>query len=377
MRILDRYLLYQFLKTFLICYVSLTGLMIVFDAFTNLEEFIRAADKGGGLARLMGSFYTYRAIYLFDRTSGFLVLMSAMFTVAWIQRHNELTALMAAGISRIRVVRPMLVAAVLITLLAAANRELLIPRFQEELGKRPQDLIGDVAHPLPTRCDHQTEIYIRGKSTYADKKRISKPDFLLPPRLSDYGKLLIGENAYYLPPEGERPGGYLFTGVEKPKDLHLRPSLKLDGRPVLVTPHDMPQWLKPDECFVVSGLSFDQLTGGASQQFSSTRQLIQSLRNPSFNFGADTRVLVHARIVQPLMDLTLLFLGLPLVLTRESRNVFLAMGLCGLLVAAFMILTILFHHLGANYVLSPASAAWFPLLIAIPLAVYLSDAMGK
>lgn len=377
MRIIDRYLLHQFLRTFLICYVSLAGLMIVFDAFTNLEEFLRVADKAGGLARLMGAYYSCQSIYLFDRTSGFLLLMSAMFTVAWIQRHNELTALMAAGISRVRVVRPMIVAAILITLLAAVNRELVIPWFREELAKRPSDLVGDKAKELPTRCDHQTDIYIRGKSTYADKKRIHKPDFLLPPRLSDYGEYLVGKDAYYLPPEGDRPGGYLFTGVEKPADLHLRPSLKLDGRPVIVTPRDMPGWLKRDECFVVSGLSFDQLNGGLAQQFASTRQLIQSLKNPSFDFGADIRVTIHSRIVQPLMDITLLFLGLPLVLTRESRNVFLAMGLCGLIVAGFMILSILCRHLGASYAISPSLAAWGPLLIAVPLAVHMSDAMGK
>ena len=66
-----------------------------------------------------------------------------MFTVAWIQRHNEMTALMAAGVSRIRVIKPLIIAAVSICLLAAINREVLIPRFREELTRKPQDLIGD------------------------------------------------------------------------------------------------------------------------------------------------------------------------------------------------------------------------------------------
>ena len=49
MTIIDRYLLRQFLQTFLICYLSLTGLYIVFDAFTNLEDFLRC-----GRARAAG-----------------------------------------------------------------------------------------------------------------------------------------------------------------------------------------------------------------------------------------------------------------------------------------------------------------------------------
>ena len=46
MRIIDRYLLRQFVQTFLICFLSLTGVFVVFDAFTNMEAFMHCA-KGG------------------------------------------------------------------------------------------------------------------------------------------------------------------------------------------------------------------------------------------------------------------------------------------------------------------------------------------
>jgi lipopolysaccharide export system permease protein len=378
MRIIDRYLLWQFLRTFLICYISLTGLYIVFDAFTNLEDFIRAADKRGGLAAMMLWHYAYRAVLFFDRTTGFLVLVSAMFTVSWLQRYNELTALMAAGISRVRVARPVMVSAILIILLAAFNREWVIPQCREELARRPQDLVGDVAQKVQPLYDNGSDILIRGKATYADRKRIEKPDFLLPPTLSDYGKLLTAENGYYCPPEGNRPGGYLLVGVDKPKDLAVRPSLMMGNRPVVISPRDAAGWLRPGQCFVVSDVTFDQLTGGTAwRQYSSTLDLIRSLHNPAFDFGADVRVSIHSRIVQPLLDITLLFLGLPLVLRRENRNVFLAMSLGGVIVSAFMMVVIGLQHLGAIYVLNPALAAWSPLMLFVPVAVGMSDAMWK
>ena len=49
---------------------------------------------------------------------------------------------------------------------------------------------------------------------------------------------------------------------------------------------------------------------------------------------------IHARIVQPLLDMTLLFLGLPLVVTRESRNVFVAMGICMVVTTAFTLVVV-------------------------------------
>ena len=379
MKIIDRYLLRQFVQTFVICYLSLTGLYIVFDAFTNLEDFLRAGEKQGGLWAIMGPHYAYRSIFFFDRTAGMLTLVSAMFTITWIQRHNEMIALMASGISRTRVVVPVIGAAIVIALLATANRELVIPRFREELSKTPQNLLGDAARGLQPRRDYQTDVLIRGRSTMANRQRIREPKFLLPISLSDYGKLLVAENAYYHAPRGDRPGGYLLEGLKQPKNLADQPSLPRDGPPVVITPRDAPDWLEPDQCFVVSEVNFEQLTGGTGwRQYSSTAQLIRGLRNPSLDFGSDVRVAIHSRFVQPLLDITLLFLGLPLVLTRQSRNVFIAIGLCVLVVSVFVLMTLTLQHLGSrNFLLDPAQAAWAPLVIFVPVAVGMSHAMWE
>lgn len=378
MGIIDRYLLRQFIQTFLICYLSLTGLYVVFDAFTNLESFMECADRAGGLARLMGRYYTFRAIFFFDRMAGILTLVSAMFTVTWIRRHNELTALMAAGISRVRVILPVICASMLIALFAAANRELVIPTFREELARTPNDLLGDVSRNLQPCYDNLTDILIRGRGTSANRQRLAEPNFLLPNTLDDYGKQLTAEEAFYHPAEAGRPGGYLLKGVKKPEGLHLRSSLKLDGKPVIITPRDAPDWLGKDECFVASNVSFEQLTGGnAWRQYASTAQLIDGLRNPSLDFGADVRVAIHSRILQPFADITLLFLGLPLVLTRDSRNVFIAIGLCVLVVAVFVLVALAFQYLGASYLLRPSLAAWAPLIIFVPLAVGMAESIWE
>lgn len=377
MKIIDRYMLRQFVQTFLICYFSLTGLFIVFDAFANLDEFLRCAENEGGLLVLLWSHYSYQSIAFFDRSSALLVLVAAMFVVTWIQRHNEMTALQAAGVSRVRVIRPVIIAAAVITLLAAVNRELLLPHFREQLAQRPQDLVGDVAQDLKPRYDNKTDILLRGSSTFGDKQRIARPNFLLPPALDQYGSQLIAEDAFYKPPEGDRPAGYLLDKVEKPKGLSSSSSLSLAGRPVLITPKDA-DWLEKDQCFVASDLTFEQLTGGqAWRNYSSTFQLIEGLKNESLDFGANVRVAVHSRFTQPLLDMTLLFLGVPLVLRREMRNVFIAIGLCAAVVSGFMLVVIAFQHLGSILAISPSLAAWGPLMLFAPAAVGMSHGMWE
>ena len=44
MRILDRERYWSFFKAYVICYVSLVGLYIVIDAFSNFDEFTKRAD---------------------------------------------------------------------------------------------------------------------------------------------------------------------------------------------------------------------------------------------------------------------------------------------------------------------------------------------
>ena len=146
------------------------GLYVVLDVTTNLEDFVGGGEKAGGLFSFVVHFYSYKAILFFDNTSGLLALVSAMFTVAWIQRHNEMTALMAAGVPRIRVLLPMIIAVAVVSLLSAVNRETLIPRYRRELARRPQDPLGDQPQSLVQRCDGKTDVLLKGKHTFADQQ---------------------------------------------------------------------------------------------------------------------------------------------------------------------------------------------------------------
>jgi lipopolysaccharide export system permease protein len=378
MHIIDRYLLRQFLKTFFICFLSLMGLYVIIDCTTHIEDFLRCGEKMGGVLKFAGQYYSYKAFAIFDLINGILVLISAMFTVSWLQRHNEMTALMMAGISRIRIVMPLIVTAIVISILAMVNREFIMPHFRDELARRPQDLIGDQGQSLDRQYDYQTDVLFSGKLTYAIDKRIESPDFLMPPSLKQYGRQVQAQNAYYQAPQGDHPGGYLFDKVREPKHLDTRPSLLSAGRPVLITPHDRPDWLKPDQCFIASNLDFEQLTGGMGfKAFASTSQLIAALDNSSVGFGADIRVKVHTRIIQPLLDITLLFLGLPLVVRRESHNVFLAIGMCMGITTVFLVAVMSLQQLGSSSMINPALASWMPLLIFVPPAVSLSHSMWE
>jgi lipopolysaccharide export system permease protein len=68
------------------------------------------------------------------------------------------------------------------------------------------------------------------------------------------------------------------------------------------------------------------------------------------------------------LDVTLLFLGMPFVLSRGNRNIFVAVAQCLLLVAGFFVVVLGCQTMGNTILVPPALAAWLPMLIFVPVA---------
>jgi lipopolysaccharide export system permease protein len=285
---------------------------------------------------------------------------------------------MAAGIARARVLKPLIIAGTLVSAAAVVNRECCIPSVRDKLARNAQDWLGEADRPVQSCYDNKTDIQITGRYSFAAERRIADPNFRLHAPLGGFGRRLLAENAFYRPPQAGRPGGYLLRGVTLPKQLAQLPSVARDGKPVILSPADTP-WLGPDECFVASDIDFEQLAGGDSwRDLSSTAQLIAGLRKGTIDYGADVRVAIHRRIVQPFLDVTLLLLGLPLVVTRENRNLFVAAGYCLLVVTGFFLVILACQTMGGHgYLLTPALSAWFPLIVFAPIALDLAQPLWQ
>ena len=375
--LIDRYLIRAQLQAFCIVFISLAGLTFVIDAFTNLEEFMLHAEKNGGLLRVLGMYYGYRLISFFDATSPIISLASGMFALSWLERHNELTALLAAGITRWRIAKPAILFTIFVSLLAIGNREFVLPSIRFVIARNAQDLDGQTQKNFEARYDHETEILFRGKSYQEALQRLESPSLLMPPLLAELGPQIDAANAIWEPAATEHPAGYLLRGVSRPPDIDSLPALKLRDSTVVYTVEDSP-WLKPNECFVTSGVSFEQMIGSSNWSlYSSTMNLINAISNPSLGVGADVPLRVHARFVAPFLDISLVLLGLPLVLGPSRRGVFVAVGLCVLTTVAFFLTILGFHALATSYILGPSFAAWAPLMVMAPLAAWRAQPMWE
>lgn len=366
---IDRYLLMIYFRVLIICFMSISGLLIIVHVFNNLTEFIEYGEQQHGMVRVLLEYYGPYTLTIFERLSGLLALMALLFAITWIYRTNELTALLAAGVTKRRIMRPLMIASACVIGVASVSRELWIPLYQDRLDRNPQDLKGDLPRPIRPTPDWQLGVHFQGRHLLPKKHEVVDPMVRVHPGpLALLGRQILASSALALPADDQHPAGYLFKAVHVPRDIDQIASIrKADGKPLMLTRSDTP-WLNPGECFLASQVEFDTLRGGSAwKQYASTRELIAYLRNGEAPSVDDLRVQIHSRFVRPAIDWTVLLLGIPIVLTRPDRHMFWVAGVCILMVGGFTGVVMALNAAGGNgYILSPVVATWLPLLLVLP-----------
>jgi lipopolysaccharide export system permease protein len=362
LKLIDRQLVRSYVKSYVVCLVSLIALYVVIDLFNNIDEFVQ---HGQGFFSSLGhiaSYYAYMSMHIFDRLSEAIVLLAAMFTVAWLQRNNELLPQLSAGISTHRVVRPVLLSACALVFVNVANQELLIPNVRPVIRDDPR---GD-KHVSVQGAFDGNGIHLKGETATRREQCVQKFVCTIPEGVGN-GSLVVlqAKEARYVPPgEGEHTGGWLLTGTQPPE---------VPGW----TRKDVLEMIDPGKYFLHSAdVDFDCLTRDRKWFYQiSTWRLYQELGRASSSRLASMAVFFHMRLTRPLLGMILVVMGLSVILRDQNRNVFISAGVCLVLCAVFFAACLGTKYLGDREFLSPALAAWLPVFVFGPLALVQFDAI--
>ena len=390
---IDRYIFVLFARTTLICFCSLAGVFVVFHAFNNLDELAKQTDDRTSMAAVLAEYYGPYMLLLFDWTASIITLTAMLFTIGWLRRSGELTALLAAGVHHGRVLRPMLLLSFLVCVLQVVNREILIPPYRDLLTTKPGELASENAQKMLPSYDKSSGILVEGNGLFSAEGIIKEPSFRLYASYPNFGDTVSGDSAQWQESAGDRPSGYLVKSVKRPANIdklstgylllasddqgldnqvaattNASPAGKY-GRPVLITPLDAP-WLKPHECFVSTTLNPEVLRDNPrSTRLTAMPELIRRVRNSSVHSSDALRVMLHERLLRAPLDFCLVLLGLPLVVNRGDKRLFSVVGQAmGIVLLFFGLKTVAGGMGGGGYLLSPSMAAWAPLLLLGPLA---------
>lgn len=174
MRILDRYVIRSFLTSALLWFAVLMALRIITDLFINMDEFVKAKQNveesfGDVIANIV-SYYGYQSLVYCVELGGVIIIAAATFTMAMMNHTNELTAMLASGVSLHRVVLPMILCSMALAGLIVIDQEVLIPRVCEKLVRSRDDPPGTEKFPVRLMTDGAGTVWYSRKFRPADQQ---------------------------------------------------------------------------------------------------------------------------------------------------------------------------------------------------------------
>lgn len=353
-------------------FIAAYGLFVVFDAFSNADEFQDGgADTSTMLAR-MAEHYFYQAFPFLDLIGPILIVLAAMATFALLLRQSEIYPVLSAGIPAWRLAVPIVVGSVSIVLLLTVNQEIIIPRVAHRL-QAARGMDQAAYHTVKPARDFVSNIEITGKRLFLAARRVEDAEFLLPvPTVATEPTTLQARQAIQLPARGQRPAGWLLREVT-PRYAELtatRHVLTEQGRQLLFPTRDA------RDLFVTTDVTVDQLHNRTTSfRFLSTSELVQRIRNPAFGQVSNRlqTLHLHERLTRPLLILASVLIAIPLTMRKESRGLLMNMATAAGVLGLLYVLTQAAPYLGRLGFTSLELAAWLPVILCGACAAWFSE----
>jgi lipopolysaccharide export LptBFGC system permease protein LptF len=364
MKILDRYIAKSFLVGYAIAFCVLIGLRIIIDLFVNLDEFAEHADLGAAaVLRNVLVFYGLNITLYFRDIAGVITVVAAAFSLGKMVRANELVAIMASGMSLKRVVVPILLLSLISTGLLVIDQEFLIPAVADKLVRSPDYVPGRESYDVWFITDDNGSL-ICSQSFDVKTSAFLKPTIILRRRTSKPGiwevtgkisadravyndrtrkwDLINGQfiDAYSL--QGPQPVASYDTGDLSPKDISVRRSSTYKT--------------------LLSSRQLAVLTAQAAK----IKDIAQLYSQK------------HFRITDPIINLAMLMVSLPVLVCRDPKAiksaVLISFALTGLCFVTAFVCKMFATEVIFDRVM-PEMWAWLPVFVFVPLAFIELDSM--
>lgn len=361
MRLLDRYLLRNFLEPFVICFAGFMAIWLVFDLSGNLEDFIDAKASLKQIAR----FYATQvpAVVVISLPVG--LLLALLFSLSRMSRSNEIISMLTAGQSMIRLLAPHIVIGLLATAVCLVLNYEWAPRAEavkkaalEEItkGRKAGELEAVEAHLFRDRQN--------GRTWYVRRLRPNSPT-------------LTGLHVTQQDEEGRIVKKWYAARAEfdvRTRTWTLRRGMTVD----FDAEGDIASTdLFPSDFRVIKGWS-ETPWRISSSHLEAQNLSVPDLRDylehnddfPAVQLAPYRTYLLH-RWAFPWQCLLVVFIAAPMAIVYSRRGVIGGVAVAMILYALLLLSTYLFLALGKGHRLSAELAAWIPSVVFLIIGLVL------
>ncbi|MGA2173082.1 MAG: LptF/LptG family permease [Sedimentisphaerales bacterium] len=370
MKILDKYIAKNFLVGYAIALSVLIGLRMVIDLFVNLDEFTEHANIGA--MSIIANIFTYYALnstLYFRDFAGMITVVAAAFSLGKMVRYNELIAMMASGVSLKRIIAPIVLLALVLTAPLIIDQELIIPSISNKLVRGQDALPGQESYNVwfindangalicARRFDVKSSTLYKLVIITRNKKPNSfawEPTGWIEAEKATYDF----KSCCWLLTNG------IFTPIPKPATQQnaLIARAPLQAYRTDITPKDIPVRRRAEYKTLLSSLQLSQLAARGT-----------NLKDLAFLYSQK-----HFRITDPIMNLVMLLVCLPVLVCRDPKAMKSAITISFAITTASLVVNFVCKMFATEEVFGivvPELWAWLPVFIFAPIAFIELDSM--
>src|SRR5499427_2649674 len=355
MRLLDRYVVRNFVQVYFYCIAGFTSIWLIFDVSDNISSFI---DNHIPLL-LVARYYATQMPQVFIILLPVALLLSLLFALGQMSRANEIVSMLTAGVSLPRILLPLIgiglltvAASMALNYSLAPHAELARKLFLSEAHARPaRNIQGQV---FRNRSDLRTwfvQNFRLGDNTFNNVQVLQQD------AKDNIVMSYVAGRAYY------RPDTKTWD-LENVRLTHYDAAGNITNEEFLPTLR-IEHW---------SETPFRLGSANVQAESLSLPELIEYLRfNSDFpaTLLAPFRTHLQYRLALPWTCLVVVCIAAPLGIGYSRRGVLASVASAVVLVFAMNFLTHLFLALGEGERVSPLIAAWTPNLIFTVIGFYL------
>lgn len=366
MKILDKYVIKNFLIGYAVAFGVLIGLRAIIDLFVNLDEFTEQSSRGTwAVIENMLIYYGLNSTLYFRDFAGMITVVAASFSFGRMVRSNELVAVMASGVSLKRLIGPIVLLAVVLTGLLVIDQELIIPPLAPKLVRGRDTVRGQESYDVWFMSDGN------GWLICSQRFDVETSTLRLP--------TIITRRTKPQPHQWE----WEVTGlIRADSATYNRETGLWDLKNGRFIEKDSKKGSQAIASYDAGGLTPQKIPVRRTEEYKtmlSSRQLASlAAQEMKIKDMAQLWSQKHFRITDPIINLVMLMLSLPILVCRDPKSMKSAVMISFAATAACFVATFTCKILATEVVFGsvmPELWAWLPIFIFLPIAFIEFDSM--
>ena len=361
--VLDRYLFRSLIVNYVIALGVMLSLYVVLDMFVNMDEFTENRYPTTTVIANMIDYYVPNLALYFAQLGGGITLFACAAVLARMRNFNEVTAVLASGVSLYRLARPVVIFGVLATGLLVFDTEVIVPSVAHKLARKHEEADSKLVYEVLFLADRDGALLSAGRFE-PETGDLRSLLVIVRDESGAVAQIVEADGAKWEPPTEVRAGGQwrLERGRSTTRVTQQTGAIGPRDSQLVGFPEVYPSDLGPKEIEVrqaegwIRFLSFSQLRELGARATADQATIMR------------TR---HSRVVTLIMSLLFLLLGLPFFLDRSPANIVRDAAKCMIVCGLCYVVTFIAQSIRLDS--TSAFIAWIPILIFGPLAMVLFD----